>query len=67
LGSANARAAASAAVATVTIARRGAPATWPAPAWLITSNNLVAVLVSDNARLVERVQLAITAGLPRAH
>jgi len=26
----------------------------------------VAVLVSDNARQIERVQLAITAGLPRA-
>ena len=36
------------------------------PAWLITSNNLVAVLVSDNGRLVERVQLALTAGLPSA-
>jgi len=39
---------------------------WPLPPTLITSNNLVAVLVSDNARLIERVQLAITAGLPRA-
>lgn len=60
------REAAVAGIDTIAIARRGKPATWPAPAWLITSNNLVAVLVSDNARLVERVQLAITAGLPSA-
>jgi hypothetical protein len=55
-----------AAIDTLAIARRGTPATWGGPAWLITSNNLVAVLVSDNARLVERVQLALTAGLPSA-
>ena len=61
-----AREAAVAAIDTLAIARRGKPATWGAPAWLITSNNLVAVLVSDNARLVERVQLALTAGLPSA-
>lgn len=60
------RAAAVAAIDTVAIARRGTPAAWGGPAWLITSNNLVAVLVSDNARLVERVQLALTAGLPSA-
>lgn len=60
------RATAVAAIDTVAIARRGTPAAWGGPAWLITSNNLVAVLVSDNARLVERVQLALTAGLPSA-
>lgn len=60
------REAAVATIDTVAIARRGTPAQWGAPAWLITSNNLVAVLVSDNARLVERVQLALTAGLPSA-
>ena len=55
-----------AAIDTIAIAPRGKAATWAAPAWLITSNNLVAVLVSDNGRLVERVQLALTAGLPSA-
>jgi len=34
------------------------------PPWFITSNNLVAVLVSDNGRLIERVQNAVRAGLP---
>jgi len=51
---------------TTTVSRRGSPASWPMPPTFITSNNLVAVLVSDNARQIERVQLAITAGLPRA-
>jgi hypothetical protein len=62
--SADARARAVAGIDTVAITRPGTPAAWGAPAWLITSNNLVAVLVSDNGRLVERVQLALTAGLP---
>lgn len=64
--SAKARESAVATIDTIAIAARGKPATWAAPAWLITSNNLVAVLVSDNGRLVERVQLALTAGLPSA-
>lgn len=51
---------------TVAVARRGATATWPVPPTLITSNNLVAIVLSDNSRLVERVQNAITAGLPSA-
>jgi len=51
---------------TTTVSRRGSASPWPLPPTLITSNNLVAVLVSDNARQIERVQLAITAGLPRA-
>ena len=64
--SAKERATAVAGIDTVAITRRGTPAQWSGPAWLITSNNLVAVLVSDNGRLVERVQLALTAGLPSA-
>ena len=64
--SAQERAAAVAGIDTVAITRPGTPAQWSGPAWLITSNNLVAVLVSDNGRLVERVQLALTAGLPSA-
>jgi hypothetical protein len=51
---------------TVAVAPRGATASWPLPPTLITSNNVAAVLISDNARLIERVQLAITAGLPSA-
>ena len=51
---------------TTTVSRRGSTSAWPLPPTLITSNNLVAVLVSDNGRQIERVQLAITAGLPRA-
>jgi hypothetical protein len=51
---------------TVAVTRRGATASWPLPPTLITSNNVAAVLISDNARLIERVQLAITAGLPSA-
>ena len=38
----------------------------PLPPTFITSNNVAAVLVSDNDRLIERVQNAITAGLPSA-
>jgi hypothetical protein len=38
---------------------------WPAHPTLITSNNLAAILLSDNETQVERVQLALTAGLPR--
>ena len=51
---------------TVAVARRGATASWPLPPTFITSNNVAAVLVSDNDRLIERVQNAITAGLPSA-
>jgi len=55
-----------AAIDTVTVAPRGGVVNWPMPPTLITSNNLAAVLISDNGRLVERVQNAITAGLPSA-
>ena len=51
---------------TVTMAPRGGVASFPTPHTLVTSNNLAAVLISDNGRLVERVQNAITAGLPPA-
>jgi len=36
------------------------------PAWLHMIGNVVAVLLSDNGRLIERVQNAITGGLPSA-
>jgi hypothetical protein len=64
--SAKEREVAIAGIDTVAVARRGSAASWPLAPTLITSNNLVAVLVSDNGRLIERVQNAITAGLPRA-
>jgi hypothetical protein len=51
---------------TTAVSRRGSAAPWSTRPTLITSTNLVGVLVSDNGRLIERVQLAITAGLPRA-
>ncbi len=64
--SSKAREIAVAAIDTVTVAPRSGAATWPMPPTLITSNNLAAVLISDNGRLVERVQNALTAGLPSA-
>ena len=51
---------------TVAVVRRGGTASWPTAPTFITSNNLAAVLVSDNGRLIERVQNAITGGLPSA-
>jgi hypothetical protein len=65
--SAKAREQAVGAIDTATVSRRGAtPQAWQMPPALIVSNNLAAVLVSDNARQVERVQNAIRAGLPAA-
>ena len=55
-----------AAIDTVTVTRGAGPSPWSMQPTLITSNNLVAVLLSDNGRLIERVQNAITAGLPSA-
>ena len=65
-GSAKDREAASAAIDTVTVTKGGGASPWSMPPTFISSNNLIAVLVSDNGRLIERVQLAITAGLPSA-
>lgn len=42
----------------------GAPVAWDATPTLITSNNLAAILISDQATQIERVRLALTAGLP---
>jgi hypothetical protein len=64
--SAKERAIATTAIDTVSVARRGGASPWSTPPTLITSNNLAAVLLSDNGRLIERVQNAITAGLPSA-
>ena len=64
--SAKEREAAIGAIDTVTVARRAGASPWTSAPTLITSNNLVAVLLSDNGRLIERVQNAITGGLPSA-
>jgi hypothetical protein len=45
-----------------TVAPRGQRHPWPAKATLVRSANLVAVLLSDNDRQIERVQLALEAG-----
>ena len=60
------REAAVARIDTGAVVRRGATAPWSMAPTLITSNNLAAVLLSDNGRLIERVQNAITGGLPSA-
>jgi hypothetical protein len=49
----------------IRVAPRGESFTWPAPATLIQSGNMVAVLLSTNDRQVERVQLALEAGPPQ--
>ena len=64
--SAKEREAAIAAIDTVTVVSKPGASPWSSAPTLITSNNLVAVLLSDNGRLIERVQNAITGGLPSA-
>lgn len=49
-----------------TVAPRGGVYAWNAPAALVTSNNLAAVIVSPNERQAERIMLALSAGLPAA-
>jgi hypothetical protein len=48
---------------TVTVSPAGEPVAWPARATLITNRNLAAILLSDNALQIERVQRALMAGL----
>lgn len=50
---------------TVRVAPRGGSFAWPAPPTFVRSANLVAVLLTPNARQVERVQLALGAGPPQ--
>ena len=64
--SAKERAGAVSAIDTVAVAPKGKVPSWTMPATLITSNNVAAILVSDNDAQVERVHNAIIAGLPRA-
>jgi hypothetical protein len=47
------------------VAPRNGTYTWPEPAWLVTSNNLAAIVVSPNERQAERIVLALSAGLPK--
>jgi hypothetical protein len=42
----------------------GPAVAWQATPTLITSNNMAAILLSDQATQIERVRLALTAGLP---
>lgn len=48
-----------------TVSPRGERVTWPAPPTLVTSNNLAAVILSLNERTIERLALALGAGLPQ--
>jgi hypothetical protein len=48
------------------VAPEGKFISWPTPPTLIVSENLAAILLSLNGRLIDRVQLALTAGLPAA-
>lgn len=48
-----------------TVSPAGERVTWPAPPTLVTSNNLAAVILSLNERTIERVALALGAGLPQ--
>jgi hypothetical protein len=49
----------------IRVAPRGGSYAWPAPAVLVHSANMVAVLLSPNGRQAERVQLALEAGPPQ--
>jgi hypothetical protein len=48
----------------VEVAPKGRRVVWPQPAVLVTSGNLAAIVLSYNERLVERIALALGAGLP---
>jgi len=48
-----------------TASPRGTRVSWPAPPTLVTSQNLVAIILSLNDRTVERLALALGAGLPQ--
>lgn len=52
------------AVDSVTVSPRGRRIVWRAPAVLVTSGNLAAIILGFNEREVERAALALGAGLP---
>jgi len=49
---------------TVRVQPRDTTVAWSATPTLMTSNNMAAILVSDRPTQIERVRLALTAGLP---
>ncbi|MFL5575745.1 MAG: hypothetical protein ACJ79S_07255 [Gemmatimonadaceae bacterium] len=49
---------------TLRVQPRDTTVTWGATPTLLTSNNMAAILLSDRPTQVERVRLALTAGLP---
>lgn len=63
--SAQAREQDTAALDSATAAPPGTPVSWPEPPTLVVSNNLAAVILSLNDRTVERLALALSAGLPQ--
>lgn len=48
-----------------TVSPKGTKVTWSAPPTLVMSNNMAAVILSLNDRTVERLALALGAGLPQ--
>jgi len=51
-------------VDTVRVQPAGSAVAWRATPTLMVSNNLAAILLSDSETQIERVRLALTAGLP---
>ncbi len=62
--SAEARARDTAALDSTTVSPRGTRVAWRTPPTLVVSNNLAAIILSVNDRTVERLTLALAAGLP---
>ena len=48
-----------------TVSPRGSRMSWPTPPTLVTSNNMAVIILSLNDRTVERLALALGAGLPQ--
>lgn len=47
------------------VSPRGSRMSWPTPPTLVMSNNLAVIILSPNERTVERLALALGAGLPQ--
>lgn len=62
--SADERARDTAALDSATVSPRGTRVAWRTPPTLVVSNNLAAIILSLNDRTVERLTLALAAGLP---
>ena len=50
----------------VAVSPKGTKVAWPTPPTLVTSNNLAVIILRLNDRTVERLALALGAGLPAA-